>query len=531
MKKIINIFIVLIFAFSFISCKQERYEQLSQKELDKKLSKAIYDEKNWDKVDAIMPFIADKPEIFQIIDDNDIEKLKEKINQTDNFWEELNDTYYLKMQYDDCSGEKVIPHMSPLAYAVEQNKIEMVKFLLSQKVNDAGYYAEGYRANDWKASIIKDPLFIAVSNRNKEIAKLLIEYGVDIENGYFSYNDCAEYDYSIATLAEAAKWGDKEILSLLLKDRNQRSLLNGEEMSVLLNLAKDEETKQFLTKANKKLKLVNLENAEEAKKLIAEGADVNEKAWNGDTPLHYYADYDFEEIFPVLISNGANVNVKNNKGKTPLHIVDDKEQAQLLLSKGANVNAKDIYGRTPLHYMNDDETVELLISNGAEVNAKDKEGQTPLHIAAENADSSLIKILLDYGADINAKDNEDLTPLYYAIDNWNEKDGVYQDETIEFLISKGADVNVQDKEGRTLLHIATEGTASSVVDLLISKGVDVNAKDKRGETPLDYAIRKQKKFEENYDMLSRLIDPMYGRIKYIKKHLIEVGAKSGKDLK
>jgi len=57
-----------------------------------------------------------------------------------------------------------------------------------------------------------------------------------------------------------------------------------------------------------------------ANRLIAEGADVNEKGVGGATALHWAASYGSKEIAELLISKGANVNGQADGGITPLEL-------------------------------------------------------------------------------------------------------------------------------------------------------------------------------------------------------------------
>lgn len=59
---------------------------------------------------------------------------------------------------------------------------------------------------------------------------------------------------------------------------------------------------------------------QEAKRLIAEGADVNARNPKGTTPLMYAKTYAFStgdiEIIQLLLSNGADAQARDNSGKT-----------------------------------------------------------------------------------------------------------------------------------------------------------------------------------------------------------------------
>ena len=115
--------------------------------------------------------------------------------------------------------------------------------------------------------------------------------------------------------------------------------------------------------------------------------------------MHWTASAGHKEIAELLIANGADVNAKNVDGQTPLDVAVDwfnDELADLLrkvghieavkqhLAAGTDVNAKGEYGYTPLHevaWWGYTEIAELLIAEGADVNAKTNIGETPLDAA------------------------------------------------------------------------------------------------------------------------------------------------------
>ncbi len=241
--------------------------------------------------------------------------------------------------------------------------------------------------------------------------------------------------------------------------------------------------------------------------LIANGAQVNAKNNNDNTPLHYAGKS--QEITALLINKGADVNAKNNQGITPLHNVRQAEVATILIAHGADINAQDKKGKTPLHYLviNDSQSAaELLINEGANVNAKDNNNQTPLdyvrsqemaklmissgakfgdsyvsansgkysllHEAVALGNKNLIELLIANGANVNVQDEDGNTPLHYGKDN---------QETTQLLIANGADVNAKNKEGNTSLH---QTKNPKVAQLLIANGADINAKNKWGFTPI-----------------------------------------------
>jgi len=107
----------------------------------------------------------------------------------------------------------------------------------------------------------------------------------------------------------------------------------------------------------------------------------------------------------VLLSEGADVNVKDKQLETPLHYAAQrgyKHIAELLIVKGAEVNAGNNSGETPLHcaiFWGYKDMAELLIAHGADVNLMTKAGSTALKTATDMAYQGLSNLLREHGAE------------------------------------------------------------------------------------------------------------------------------------
>jgi ankyrin repeat protein len=76
---------------------------------------------------------------------------------------------------------------------------------------------------------------------------------------------------------------------------------------------------------------------------------VISKDGDGDTPLHWAADYDYKGAAELLLAHGANVNAKNIIGETPLHRAaanGHMDVVELLLASKADVNGVNLETKT-----------------------------------------------------------------------------------------------------------------------------------------------------------------------------------------
>lgn len=88
-----------------------------------------------------------------------------------------------------------------------------------------------------------------------------------------------------------------------------------------------------------------------------------------------------------------------------------------LVASGADVNDRGRQLATPLHWMafhGDDAMVGRLIEAGARVDAPLANGSTPLHLAAYKGHTAVVRVLLANGADADARNRDGITPIDWA---------------------------------------------------------------------------------------------------------------------
>ena len=310
------------------------------------------------------------PEILKLIDEDNIDGLKKHIKQ-------INEYVYTRTVYDDCIGGELELSITPLAYAVDKDKMEIVKFLLSKKADvNKGVYNKVV-GKDFVEK--ESPLFIAVSNKNKEMAKLLISKGADVNFVYEDLGgDCASTDSSV--LIKVIEWGDREILDLLLAKKVDldRTIELGDESTFALQVAVDKR------------------NIEIIKLLFEHGANPNIEDFFGNNVIDraVYQENASIEIVKLLLDAGAKISNKDEN----------------VFSTSAIISAINSYSSDST------EILKLLLDRGADLNVKDMEGKTPIMLASENDDVEKVKLLLEAGADVNFEDENGKTALDYAKD-------------------------------------------------------------------------------------------------------------------
>lgn len=263
-------------------------------------------------------------------------------------------------------------------------------------------------------------------------------------------------------------------------------------------------------------------------------------AAGGMTSLLYAARDGRVEEAKLLVAAGANVELAEANGIRPLLMALLNNQlpiARLLIEHGADVNADDFWGRAPLfaavEYRNLDmnnrdedspttnyvdrapilDMIALLIEHGANVNAQTREvppsrrwlyslgdvswvdftGQTPFLRAALSGDTATMRLLLEHGADPNLATQAGTTPLMAAAGvNWvvaqtytESKQSLL--DAIDLCFEHGADVNAANSMGLTALLGAANRGSNEIIRKLAEHGARLDVVDKEGRGALRWA--------------------------------------------
>ena len=210
---------------------------------------------------------------------------------------------------------------------------------------------------------------------DKAAVERLIDSGADVN---------ARDGSGISPICAAATGGNAEVYKLLLSKG----------------------AKSDTAKCNPLTNAVTAKKIEMVEFLLKNGADVN-AADSGSlrTPLHYASMLGNAQICRLLIKYHANVNARAYGGETPLMMTGDVEIMQTLIENGADLSAKKDSGETVLtrgFSQDRPEAVALLIRNGADVKAvNSRSGKTALLEACEKGHVRTIEVLLQNGANPN----------------------------------------------------------------------------------------------------------------------------------
>ena len=251
------------------------------------------------------------------------------------------------------------------------------------------------------------------------------------------------------------------------------------------------------------------DRTEDAKKLLAEGADAKAKNRYGVTPMTLACANGNADLVTALLGAGADANAKGNGGETPLMTASRTglpEPVKALLKAGAKVNTPDKKGQTALMWAAVEghaETVKLLLKESADREARLGSGFNAWFFAARQGHRDVVDVLLANGADANApmknKGGGGRTPrngtsaLILAIENGHF-------DLATRLLEACADANDM-RSGYAPLHVLTwvrkprrgdgidgappprgsgDMTSLQFVDQLIKHGAKVNLQLKKG---------------------------------------------------
>jgi ankyrin repeat protein len=249
--------------------------------------------------------------------------------------------------------------MTPLLFAVRDGNRDMMRLLL-----DLGADLEQTSGNH------TSPLVIALLNGQVGLATELLARGA---------NPNAADDYHRAALFAAIE----------LRNANRGTLLFGDGrdpldlIKLLLEKDADPNLRTNTTPVHGWMQI-----------------DPSWVNFDGQTPFIRAALSGDIEVMRLLLAHGADPNIATREGTTAL-----------MAAAGINWVPGQTYTRSEANYV---EAVKLCLDRGADVNAANALKLTAMHGAANRGWMPIIQILADGGARLDVKDIADRTPMTFA---------------------------------------------------------------------------------------------------------------------
>ncbi|KAH7398081.1 ankyrin repeat-containing domain protein [Cadophora sp. MPI-SDFR-AT-0126] len=275
---------------------------------------------------------------------------------------------------------------------------------------------------------------------NPAVLRLLIEKGVDVDV-QIDQPDCWSHGRTALSAACEEKYNMdmiEENVRILLEagaDPNRQLGRKGTPFLLALSSGNVKAARLILEKGLADLGSATLANeapllvaatrgqAQMCEFLIEKGCDVNMRTSYGDeyTPLHNAAGYGNAETANVLIAAGADIEARNFDGRRPLHMACFKGKVECvreLLRAAADIQAVDDSSWTPLHFAANYghvQVVEMLLNpegrKPALLNKRTTGGQGGGNCTAADLGKlcgydNIVEILVAAGDMLSAEDDE-----------------------------------------------------------------------------------------------------------------------------
>lgn len=437
----------------------------------------------------------------------------------------------------------------------------------------------------------RSALYFAVVNNKVDIVKYLLEQGVDVnyrmKNGKTALNGALEYKSEEAARlleekgAKATSQEELDVIAQELDKQKQKeaedNLTTGQRLKRAIKannlsdikkyyLAIVNDPKQSINHYKMAQRLVRWADKDALSFAIENGLDIKVKDDEGFSVIHDAVFFNNIGIVPFLIEQGLDVNAQSNGGDSVYDMTKNSsvEMIGLLLkanikipkSHKTNMAKQALYSRNPemvVYFVNqgylfpvdmlekssflldvvqyeDTKTLQLLLDNGLDI-----ETMVPvygdrvslLHTAIIIESETMVNFILKSGGNPNGR-NSAGTPLFSDLlerknqtiiaafyDNGGDvndvlSDGVFKKSPLlqvldarqvdtdiaKMLIDKGASIEILDHSGNTPLHLAAKIGDVSLLEMIIARGANVHQLNEGRHAALDIAIKYKHKDAE-----------------------------------
>jgi len=162
---------------------------------------------------------------------------------------------------------------------------------------------------------------------------------------------------------------------------------------------------------------INLDDLEEARKILKSGIIPNSSSGGRYSPLHVAAWAGRTEMTKMLINAGADINAREAlTGKTPIYNAFSYDVIKMLIDAGADVNIQDTNDHnTVLHnQLFHRDSLNLFLKTDFNLNLTNRMGWNVLHMHTAYGNYWHVDNLLEFGMDIDLENNNGKTALDIA---------------------------------------------------------------------------------------------------------------------
>lgn len=203
----------------------------------------------------------------------------------------------------------------------------------------------------------------------------------------------------------------------------------------------------------------NLNGVREA---LTNGARLENKDEEGETPLFRASLGGFSEILAEILRHEPNIEMRNEEGLTALvgaSAIGRAEIVSQLLHAGALPDGTGPFPKETALMMAaiplGTECLELLLEAGAEVDGQNDAGATALMTAVHWNNLDSVKLLTKTGASVDLRDAKGRTALFHAVVESRESICVE-------LLRAGANPDVADNSGISLRKLASSSGSVTI---------------------------------------------------------------------
>jgi len=373
-------------------------------------------------------------------------------------------------------------------------------------------------------------LHVATRNNQPDMAKLLIEKGLDIN---------AKNNLGATPLLIASLNGYVDLVKLLLSSGADLRITNNNGRSPVEYAAYGKNITVYKLFFEKDTTLVKHRSTDGATLLhwaanagdtvlfsflLGKGLDIQSKADDGVSVVHWAYSGGNKTMLAYLSKKGLDFNIGSTADYSPISAAlyyKRKSSIEFLLENGFGINQKFQPGNNTLLIAaceaNAPEVVTYLISKGADVNITNDQNLNALGLMIPNKNMEMTELLYTNGATIDpAVTSPEIRPgitalalstlaglpyMKWLVEKGADVNRIMSDgesalnwavtsdslEMVKYLVDHGAKVNLSDTSGMTILHRAIVAGNTEIVKFLVDKGADINSENKSRETPLHLA--------------------------------------------